>query len=233
MLARWLAYLRPSPTIPAFPWSARGTLWKPRASTFLILLVGLWLFGLGEGALIAAGLGTAPWTVLAQGVARHTPLDVGGATVAISALVLLGWIPLRQRVGLGTIANLFLIAISLDVMSRSLPHPHAYAWKLVEAIAGIATVGVGGALYLSCKLGPGPRDGWMTGLHQRTGIGIATVRTVMEVTVLVAGIALGGHAGLGTALFALGIGYALAASLRVLLRLTGPAAAPELSATTA
>ncbi len=220
---RLLAALRPSPTIPTLPWSAEGTLWRPRASTFLILLAGLWVFGAGEGALIAAGIGTAPWTVLAQGVARHTPLDVGGATVAISALVLLGWIPLRQRVGLGTIANLFVIAISLDVMARVFPHPHAYGWKLGEALAGILLVGIGGAFYLSCNLGPGPRDGWMTGLHRVTGLGIATVRTVMELVVLLGGIALGGHAGLGTALFALGVGYTLAASFRVLVWLTGPA----------
>jgi uncharacterized membrane protein YczE len=219
-----LAALRPSPTIPTLPWSAHGTLWKPRASTFVILLAGLWVFGAGEGALIAAGIGTAPWTVLAQGVARHTPLDVGGATIAISAVVLLGWIPLRQRVGLGTIANLFVIAISLDVMSRVLPHPDAWGWKLGEALAGILMVGIGGALYLSCNLGPGPRDGWMTGIHSKTGVGIATVRTVMELVVLLGGIVLGGHAGLGTALFALGVGYTLAASLRVLVRLTGPVA---------
>ena len=106
-----LAYLRPSPTVPRLPWSAVGTQWRPRPSTAAVLLAGVWLFGVGEGALVAAGLGNAPWTVLAQGVASKTPLDIGGATIVVSALVLIGWIPLRQRPGLGTIANVVVIGV--------------------------------------------------------------------------------------------------------------------------
>lgn len=226
-----LAYLRPSPSVPLLPWSAVGTQWRPRPSTAIVLLAGLWLFGVGEGALVAAGLGNAPWTVLAQGVASKTPLDIGGATILVSAIVLLGWIPLRQTPGLGTLGNVIVIGISLDVMSRVLPHPHAFRYQLPQAALGVLVVSIGGALYLTANLGPGPRDGWMTGLHRRTGVGIATVRTTIELTVLVAGVLLGGHFGLGTVMFALIAGYALAGIFRVLVWMTAPVPpAPETEA---
>ena len=199
------------------PWSAEGSAWRAPAATLAILLLGLCLFGVGEGALVAARLGNAPWTVLAQGIARRTPLDIGGATIAVSVVVLLGWIPLRQRPGIGTLANVVVIGISLDLASRVLPEPHSLPWQLLQVGVGIATVGVGGALYLTANLGPGPRDGWMTGIHRRTGIGVATVRTTIELFALVAGIALGGRAGIGTVAFAVLIGYALAAVFRLML----------------
>ena len=190
--------------------------WRPRPLTFCVLMAGLLLFGLGEGSLIDAGLGTTPWTVLAQGVARHTPLDVGDATIVISVLVLVGWIPLRQRPGLGTLANIVVIGLSLDAAAALLPHPHALGWQLLQVVAGIAGIGVGSAFYLTANLGPGPRDGWMTGLHRISGVGIATVRTTIEVSVLVVGALLGGHLGVATFVFAVLVGYALAATLRVL-----------------
>lgn len=209
--------LRPSPTIVPMAWSAhRATTWRPRVVTFCVLLAGLLLFGLGEGSLVDAGLGTTPWTVLAQGVARQTPLDVGGATIAISVLVLLGWIPLRQRPGLGTLANIVVIGLSLDAAAAVLPHPHRLPWQLLQVAAGIAVVGAGSALYLTANLGPGPRDGWMTGIHRVSGLGIATVRTTIELSVLVLGALLGGHLGVATFGFAILVGYALAATLRVL-----------------
>ena len=182
-----------------------------------MLFAGLALFGVGEGALVAAGLGNAPWTVLAQGVARRTPLDIGGATIVVSLIVLLGWIPLRQRPGLGTVGNVVVIGVVLDVASRVLPRPHALPWQLLQVAAGIVTIAVASALYLTANLGPGPRDGWMTGLHRQTGIGIATVRTTIEICALVLGIALGGHAGIGTVAFAVLVGYALAAIFRILV----------------
>jgi uncharacterized protein len=218
--ARLLAALRPSPRVPTMPWSAQGSNWRAPAATLLVLLAGLVLFGLGEGALVAAGLGTAPWTVLAQGVARRTPLDIGGATIVISLLVLIGWIPLRQRPGLGTVGNVIVIGVVLDVASRVLPRPDALGWQLLQVAAGVAVVGLGSAFYLTANLGTGPRDGWMTGLHRRTGVGIATVRTTIELCVLVAGIALGGHAGLGTIAFAVLVGYGLAAIFRFLVWVT-------------
>jgi uncharacterized membrane protein YczE len=205
------------------PWSATGSSWRAPAATIGILLAALALFGIGEGALVAAGLGNAPWTVLAQGVARRTPLDIGGATIAVSLVVLLGWIPLRQRPGLGTVANVVVIGLALDVASRVLPQPDALPWQLLQVAAGILTIGLASAFYLTANLGPGPRDGWMTGIHRRTGIGIATVRTTIEVFALLLGIILGGHAGLGTVAFAILVGYALAAIFRVLVWLTAPA----------
>lgn len=215
--ARLLGALRPSPRVPTMPWSAAGSSWRAPVTTLLVLFAGLVLFGVGEGSLVAAGLGNAPWTVLAQGVARQTPLDIGGATIVVSLVVLLGWIPLRQRPGLGTVGNVVVIGLVLDVASRTLPHPSDVGWQLLQVAVGIAAVALASALYLTANLGPGPRDGWMTGIHRRTGIGIATVRTSIEICVLGVGIALGGHAGVGTVAFAILVGYALAAIFRALV----------------
>jgi uncharacterized membrane protein YczE len=220
--ARVFAALRPSPRVPTLPWSAQGSNWRAPATTLVVLFTGLVLFGIGEGALVAAGLGNGPWTVLAQGLARRTPLDIGGATIVVSLLVLLGWIPLRQRPGLGTVGNVVVIGVVLDVASRVLPHPDMFGWQLLQVAVGILMVALATALYLTANLGPGPRDGWMTGIHRRTGIGIATVRTTMEICALVLGVALGGHAGLGTVAFALLVGYALAAIFRLLVWATRP-----------
>jgi uncharacterized membrane protein YczE len=227
--ARVFAALRPSPRVPTMPWSAGASTWWAPPTTLFVLFLGLVLFGVGEGALVAAGLGNAPWTVLAQGVARRTPLDIGGATIVVSLLVLLGWIPLRQRLGLGTVGNVVVIGVVLDVASRVLPEPDAPAWQLLQVAAGIATIAVASALYLTANLGPGPRDGWMTGIQRRTGIGIATVRTTIEISVLALGIALGGHAGIGTVAFAILVGYALAAVFRVLAWATRPRAAVDVA----
>jgi uncharacterized protein len=193
-----------------------------------VLLLGLVMFGFGEASLVNAALGTTPWTVLAQGIARHTPLDVGEATIAVSVVVLVGWIPLRQRPGLGTVLNILVIGLTLDAAIRVLPQPHALGWQLLQVAAGIATIGVGSALYLTANLGPGPRDGWMTGIHRATGLGIATVRTTLEVSALIAGGLLGGDVGVGTFGFAFLVGYALAATLRVLVAVTAPS--PEAAA---
>jgi uncharacterized membrane protein YczE len=226
---RIFAALRPSPRVPTMPWSAHGSSWWASPTTLFVLFLGLVLFGVGEGALVAARLGNTPWTVLAQGVARRTPLDIGEATIVVSLLVLLGWIPLRQRPGLGTVGNVVVIGVVLDLASRVLPRPDAFAWQLLQVAAGILTIAVASALYLTANLGPGPRDGWMTGIHRQTGIGIATVRTTIEVCALVVGIALGGHAGLGTVLFAILVGYALAAVFRVLLWATAPRPAADVA----
>jgi len=198
------------------PWSARRSAWAwPGVLPLVVLLLGLWLFGIGEAGLINAGLGNTPWTVLAQGVAKHSPLDIGGATILISVVVLLGWIPLRQQPGIGTVANVVVIGLSLDVMRNVLPHPHALPARLLEAGLAILAVGVASALYLTANLGPGPRDGWMTGIHRRTGYPIASVRAAIEITVLVIGFALGGKVGVATVAFALLVGYCLASTLRL------------------
>jgi len=216
-LARILrTLLAPSRSIPRMPWSATGSSWRPRPLTLVVLLVGLWLFGVGEAALIDARLGNTPWTVFAQGVANHSRLDIGGATILISLLVLLGWIPLRQRPGLGTVANVIVIGVAIDVMQPLLPSPDALGVRVVQAALAILTIGVASALYLTANLGPGPRDGWMTGIHRRTGRPIATVRASIELTVVVIGIALGGRFGVATFAFALLVGYCLAMTVRLL-----------------
>lgn len=185
-----------------------------------MLLVGLWLFGTGEALLVASHLGNTPWTVLAQGVSRHSALSIGEATFAISLVVLLAWIPLRERPGLGTIANAVVIAVAIDAMLRVLPQPHAEVGRLVEVVAAIACIGIGSGLYLTTWLGPGPRDGWMTGLARRTGVPIATVRLSIELTALVSGWLLDGRVGLGTVVFALTIGYAVSLSMTALGQLS-------------
>jgi uncharacterized membrane protein YczE len=203
------------------PWSAAGR-WRAGPVTLAVLLVGLWSFGTGEALLVASRLGNTPWTVLAEGVSRHSPLSIGAATFAISLTVLLLWVPLRERPGLGTLANAVVIAVAIDLMLRVLPSPDATAGRLAEVVGAIACIGIGSGLYLTTLLGPGPRDGWMTGLARRTGLPIAPVRLAIEVSVLVAGWALGGRVGLGTVLFALTIGHAVAAAIAVLQRLASP-----------
>jgi uncharacterized membrane protein YczE len=204
------------------PWSARSR-WRARPDTLLVLLVGLWAFGTGEALLVASRLGNTPWTVLAQGISRHSALSIGAATFAISLAVLLLWLPLRERPGLGTIANAVVIAFAIDVMLRVLPHPVATAGRLAEVAGAIACIGIGSGLYLTTLLGPGPRDGWMTGIARRTGLPIASVRLAIEVSVLIAGWALGGRVGLGTVVFALAIGHAVAVAMLLLTRTFGAA----------
>jgi uncharacterized membrane protein YczE len=212
--------LAPARTIPTMPWSAQGRTWSwPRALPLVVLLAGLWLFGIGEAALIDASLGNTPWTVLAEGIADHSRFGIGGATILIGALVLVGWIPLRQLPGIGTIANVVVIGVSLAVMQPLLPHPGSIPARALEAAAGIATIGVATALYLTANLGPGPRDGWMTGIHRRFGYPIASVRAAIELSVLALGIVLGGTVGVATFAFALLVGYCLALTLQLLERL--------------
>jgi len=201
-------------------WSARSR-WRARPSTLVVLLTGLWLFGTGEALLVASHLGNTPWTVLAQGLSRHSPLSIGGATLVISAIVLLVWLPLRETPGLGTVANAVVIAAAIDVMLRGLPEPSATAARLAEVGAAICCIGIGSGLYLTTWLGPGPRDGLMTGIARRVGWPIAGVRLSLELAVLVAGYLLGGRVGIGTVVFALTIGYAVTTAMRLLLRV-GP-----------
>ncbi len=184
----------------------QADLWRPGPLRLTILLAGLWLFGTGEACIVAAALGNSPWTVLAQGVAENTPLDIGAATVAISFGVLAAWIPLRQAPGLGTILNAIVVGIAIGVMVTVLPaDPEpTIAWALLAG--GIALVAVGGGFYLGARLGPGPRDGLMTGLHARTGRSLRLVRTLIELSALIGGFILGGTVGVGTAAFALLIG---------------------------
>lgn len=224
-----LGWLRPARTVPVTRWRAPGR-WSPRPASLVVLVVGLYLFGTGEALIVQAGLGVSPWTVLAQGLATRLPLSIGAATFLVSVVVLLLWIPLRERPGIGTLANAVVIAAALQVGVLVLPAPSALAWQLVLVLLGIAAVGLGSGLYLTTNLGPGPRDGWMTGLHRRTGWRVGRVRLGIELVVLVTGWLLGGSVGLGTALFALLIGAAVAQGLAIAGAaggLAGAAGAPD------
>lgn len=190
--------------------------WRASPARLVRLLAGLWLFGTGDAILLAADLGTAPWTVLAQGVAERTPLSIGVATQVIGAVVLFGWLPLRERPGLGTVLNVLVIGFSIDVMLAVLPSPGGLVAQVAMVLVGTVLVGVASGLYLSAGLGPGPRDGWMTGLHRRLGQPVWRVRLAIEATVLAAGWLLGGTVGIGTLLHALLIGPAVDLSLRLL-----------------
>ena len=180
------------------------------------LLPGLWIFGTGEACLVHSRLGNSPWTVLAEGVSKHTPLAIGTATVVISVLVMLAWIPLKQRPGIGTLANAVLIGVAIDVMLPLLPGPGGLAARYGFVALGIVLVALGSGLYLTSQLGPGPRDGLMTGLHYRTGLSLRLVRTLLEGSALIAGFLLGGRVGIGTVAFALLVGPGVQAAVRVL-----------------
>ena len=185
------------------------------------LIVGLFLYGIAIAMMLRAGLGTAPWDVLTQGIVVHTGWSFGLLTNIIGAAVLLLWIPLRERPGLGTISNAVIIAIALQVMVVVLPTPHNVVVRLAFVLFGIALIGVASGLYLTTNLGPGPRDGWMTGLHVKFGWPISAVRLAIEAVVLVLGWLLGGTVGIGTMLFALLIGPAVGYGLRLAGRVGG------------
>jgi len=178
-------------------------------------MIGLWIFGTGEALVVASELGNSPWTVFAEGVSEQTPLSIGLATVVTSFALLLIWIPLGERPGLGTIANAVVVGVALDVMLLLLGGA-PLAVRILELIGGIALVGVGSGLYINAALGPGPRDGLMMGLHRRTGRPVGLLRGAIEVSALLVGVLLGGTVGLGTVVFALLVGPAVAAALRVL-----------------
>lgn len=211
--------LKPHKTVPLTPWTASHR-WDLRASRVLILGFGLFIFGIGDSLLIVSDLGNAPWSVLAQGISLRTPLSVGEATFLISGIVLILWIPLKEKPGFGTLANILIVATAIDIGIENIPHPNNFSLELLYVVVGIVLVGAGSALYITCGLGPGPRDGWMTSLHKRTGIPVGRVRLMIEVFVLICGALLGGRVGLGTALFALFIGYSVATSFGVVARLT-------------
>ncbi len=206
--------LRGHRTIPRTSWRSDSR-WQPSFSTFLILILGLSLFGFGEALLVITGLGNSPWVVLSEGLTKRTGLDIGVTTFLVSVVVLLLWIPLKEKPGLGTISNIVVIAAVLDVSIKFLPKVETLAVGIPVTIAGVFIVGLGSSLYLTCNLGPGPRDGLMTSLHNKTGVRVSRVRLLLEVSVLTVGYLLGGTVGIGTLLFAAGIGRAVALWLGV------------------
>ncbi len=218
-LRKIFSFLKPHRTVPVTPWSAKGR-WDLSIKRVVILFFGLSIFGLGDSLLVQGGIGNAPWTVFAEGLTIKTGISIGTATLVISVAVMLLWIPLRERPGFGTISNILLIAIFIEVGTKIFPRQDSFLSGVLFSLIGIALVGIGSALYITCGLGPGPRDGAMTGIHYRTGIRIGRVRLGIEGSVLIIGFLMGGTVGLGTALFALLIGQSIAISLGVVARLT-------------
>jgi len=216
--------LRPSRTIPITPWRADST-WslgtgKHHIQRLTILFFGLTIFGIGEAFLVVSSLGNSPWVVLSEGISINTFLNIGESTFLVSVLVLLLWIPLKQRPGFGTIANIVLIAAAIEVGLFFIPAVESIFLKYFYVLFGIALVGAGSALYITCGLGTGPRDGLMTGLHYKSGVRVGRVRLGIEVVAASTGALLGGSLGIGTLLFALLIGQSVAISLGVVERLT-------------
>ncbi|MFM8234894.1 MAG: YczE/YyaS/YitT family protein, partial [Actinomycetota bacterium] len=210
----WMNFFRPHKTVPNTPWTGSHA-WDLALIRVVILSVGLFIFGLGDSLVIQSTLGNAPWSVLAQGISGQLNVSIGTATLLVSAVVLAMWLPLRERPGFGTIMNILIIAGAIDIGIWLFPSPTEFPWQVAYVLSGIAMVGAGSALYITCGLGPGPRDGWMTALHKRTGVRVGRVRLGIELTVLTLGWFLGGTVGLGTALFALFIGHSVAISFGV------------------
>ena len=216
--------LKPSRTIPITPWRANTT-WGLIAAPYaiqrmLVLIFGLMIFGVGEAFLVVTSLGNSPWVVLSEGISLNSNLNIGESTFLVSVVVLLFWIPLRQKPGFGTLANIVVIAASIELGLLIIPTVENIYFKYFYVLFGIALVGIGSALYITCGLGTGPRDGLMTGLHYKTGVRVGRVRLGIEIVALSIGAFLGGSLGIGTALFALLIGQSVAISLGVLGRLT-------------
>lgn len=180
------------------------------------LLAGLWLYGFSMAMMITAGLGLDPWDVFHQGVAEHVSLSFGVITAITGAVVLLLWIPIRQRPGFGTLANVVVIALSVDISLAVLPVFESIPVRAAIMIGGILLNGLASVLYIGAGMGPGPRDGLMTGLVARTGWSVRGVRTSIEIVVLATGWLLGGTVGVGTVLYALGIGPTIQLLIAVL-----------------
>jgi uncharacterized membrane protein YczE len=185
-------------------------MWKARPNSFIFMLLGNWLYGTGEALLITADIGQTPGTVLAQGIQNLTGDSIAWTSFYISVGVMFLWLPLRIKLGIGTVFNIILVSVAIGVMSPLLPQPDSYALSVVQVLVGILVIGLGSAFYIPSNLGPGPRDGLMTGLHYRTGVPIGRVRFGIEAVLLISGWLLGGSVGLGTLLVTLLIGEVVA-----------------------
>ena len=200
--------------IPKVYWSSNNSFnLKPKFSTSFFLILGLTIFGFGEGLLILSTTGNSPWSVLAEGISNISNLSIGASTFLISVTVLFFWIFLKQKPGLGTIFNIIIISEMIDVTLYFFDAPSSMLFKYVLAIFSVILVGLGSGIYLVANLGPGPRDGLMTGLTKITNLPIALVRACLEISVVIVGWYLGGTVGVGTLIFAFGIGPCVALGL--------------------
>ena len=202
--------------IPKVSWSSKEPLnLKPKLSTFFFLCFGLILFGIGEGLLLVSYTGASPWSVLAQGISNYVDLSIGTITFFISLFVIILWIILNQKPGVGTFLNVIIIAVMIDVCLNYVSTPESFELKIFLAIFAVIITGIGSGIYLIANLGPGPRDGLMTGLQKKTNFPIASVRAFLEISVVTIGWYLGGTVGVGTLLFAFGIGPCVALGLYI------------------
>jgi len=216
--------------IPKVVWSSEDSFnLKPKPLTFIFLVFGLFLFGLGESLLITSGAGVGPYTVLAQGISNLTDWSIGLSTFVISIFVLVLWIPLKQKPGMGTILNAFIIALTIEFSVYYLPYPESYPLQVLQVVIGVLTIGLGSGFYLISNLGAGPRDGLMIGLQRISNMPIYSIRTTIEISVVIIGSLcllnnidklLGEVVGLGTAIFALGIGPSVALGITLVGKLS-------------
>ena len=205
--------------IPDLSWSSSDPFnFKPKFNTFTYLVLGLILFGVGETLLITANQGVSPWTVLAQGLSFQFNLSIGVTTFIVSIIVLFFWYPLKQKPGLGTLLNVILISIVIDLSTPILPYPKTLFYQIIQSVIAVLIVGIGSGFYLTANLGPGPRDGLMTGLQKLTDKPIALIRTILEVSAVLIGFYFGGVVGIGTLLFAFGIGPAVSLGIFIVMK---------------
>lgn len=205
--------------IPNLSWSSNNPFnFKPKFNTFTYLVLGLILFGVGETLLITANQGVSPWTVLAQGLSFQFNLSIGVTTFIVSIIVLFFWYPLKQKPGLGTLLNVILISIVIDLSTPILPYPKTLFYQILQSVIAVLIVGIGSGFYLTANLGPGPRDGLMTGLQKLTDKPIALIRTILEVSAVLIGFYFGGVVGIGTLLFAFGIGPAVSLGIFIVMK---------------
>ena len=209
-----LIYILNLKKIPKLDWSSQFEYnLKPKKITVFYLIFGLVLFGIGEALLITANIGVSPWFVLHQGLAFKTDFTIGITTFIVSVVVLLFWFPLKQKPGIGTILNAILISVVIDLSLFILPYPNDLAFKLFQVIFGILIIGVGSGYYLAANLGPGPRDGLMTGINKQTKLSITSIRTFLELGAVGTGFYLGGTVGIGTIIYAITIGFSVSLGL--------------------
>ena len=199
-------------SVPSLFWSAPTPFSiKPPLLSVLFLFIGLSIFGLGHAILFGSNFGVSPWMVLAQGLAIEFEIGIGLSIIVVSFGVLLFWIPLKEKPGIGTFINFFVVAAVIEMTLPYIPYQTDISLKLIQVFLGILVIGIGGSIYLIANLGPGPRDGLMTGISKKTKIPMAYVRNVLEISVVIIGWSLGGTAGVGTLIFAIMIGPAIVA----------------------
>ena len=204
-------------SVPSLFWSAPTPLSiKPPLLSVIFLLVGLSIFGFGHAILFGSNFGVSPWMVLAQGLAIQFEIGIGLSIIVVSFGVLLFWIPLKEKPGIGTFINFFVVAAVIEITLPYIPYQTDIPLKLFQVFLGILVIGIGGSIYLIANLGPGPRDGLMTGISKKTEIPMAYVRNALEISVVIIGWSLGGTAGVGTLIFAIMIGPVIVAYMYLL-----------------